>query len=246
MQKWMRKISPDFGEKFIYLYYYRIPEHFKFKTIFSLISTFPIRDQERFYKIQDRNAQQRALFGNIIVRHIAFELALEVPAIIHTSPTGKPYFSSSPSIDYNISHSGKIVVCCFTKNSSIGIDVEQIRPVTRDIYQEYFQPDEWQFIDKSDCPEQSFFNLWVRKEALIKADGRGMEISLSSLKCLNNRSEIAEKTWHIQDVELDENYSCAIACAKEKPIKLLNFNKLFSIESFGRSNHKIRNTYEES
>ncbi len=74
-----------------------------------------------------------------------------------------------------------------------------------------------------------------------------MEISLSSLNCRNNQLEIAGKSWHIQDVPiLDENYSCAIACEKEKPVKLLNFNKLFSMESLSLSNYKIRNTYEES
>lgn len=242
----MRKISPDRSKNLVFLYYYRIPEHLTSKTILSLISKLPGKDQERIYAIQNRNAQQRALFGNIIVRHIASELALEEPAIIHTSLAGKPFFSSSASIDFNISHSGKMVVCCFTKNSSIGIDIEQIRPVDWDIYQEYFQPEEWQSIYKSDHPEQSFFNLWVRKEALIKADGRGMEISLSSLNCLNNCPAIAEKKWHIQDIALDENYSCAIACSKEKSVKLLNFNKLFSIESFSLQNQKIRNTYEES
>src|ERR1700741_1914846 len=37
----------------------------------------------------------------------------------------RPYFETE--IDFNIAHSGNIVVCCATNNSQIGIDIEQIK-----------------------------------------------------------------------------------------------------------------------
>ncbi len=176
----MEKISLPPIENSIYVFYYSIPAHIPYETSRTLSYSLPISDQKYLSSIKNINAQRRTLLGRIIVRHIASDLDILESEFINTSPTGKPFFLSSPSINFNISHSADMVVCCLTKSSSIGIDIEKIRPINWGNFQHYFQSDEWHYIHNSDNPKLSFFNLWVRKEALIKADGRGLEINLST------------------------------------------------------------------
>ena len=216
----------------IYLLYYKIPDRFNDKITLDLISTFPDNDQNYFFSIQNKEARRRSLVGRIILKYITSELCITHSASIQITSRGKPYFSSHPYINYNISHSGKMVVCCVTLNSKIGIDVEIKKTLRLNNFHQYFQPEEWTVIQNSSCHFSMFFDLWARKEALIKADGRGMEIDLKSLNGLNNSVQIGANKWFLQNIELTKNYSCAIACDKTKPIQLLNLNEIINFESF--------------
>jgi len=59
-----------------------------------------------------------------------------------------------------------------------------------------------------------------------------MEINLVSFDCLNSTINILSNKWHIQNLEIAENYVCGIASEKQKTIKQFSFNELFSIEIF--------------
>ncbi len=224
----MRKISLDINKNFIYIYHYKIPDHLTIQTIRSLISSLPERDHEHLHGLLNKDVQERALFSKLLIQYVVSKLSIPGSPNIETTLTGKPFFAAFPSFDFNISHSSKMVICCVTGNSFVGIDIERIRPIELDIYKDYFQSDEWSDIHSSENPVSAFFSLWVRKEALIKADGRGTEISLSSINAMNSEVTIDAKKWYIKDLILEDGYSCAFACEKLKPIKLLNFNKLLN------------------
>jgi 4'-phosphopantetheinyl transferase len=216
----------------IYILYYKLPRILDSKTTLNLIGSLSIKDQKFLLSIQNKEAQRRSLVGRIMLKYITSELCITDSASIQMTSRGKPYFSSHPYINYNISHSGKMVVCCVTLNSKIGIDVEIKKTLRLNNFHKYFQPEEWIVIQNSSCQISMFFDLWTRKEALIKADGRGMEIDLKSLNGLNNSEQIGANKWFLQNIELIKNYSCAIACEKIKPIKILNLNKTINFDSF--------------
>ncbi len=226
----MSKNIFNINENGIVLYYFHIADMFNNETILSLISTFSIFEQQYFNSIQNKDAQKRTLFGRIILKYISARLGIARSEFVSFTSWGKPVFASPNGFDFNISHSGDIVVCCFAKDAFVGIDLELIRPVKIKIYRNCFDSQEWQFITESKNPGLTFLKLWARKEAVIKADGRGIAIDLSSFNCLNNNTDVGPNTYFIQDIDLKHEYTCAVACNKKKTIKLIDFNEIFLTE----------------
>lgn len=90
---------------------------------------------------------------------------------------GKPEFPGLP-FRFNMSHTKGAVVYYFGPDIA-GIDIEEIQPSRRfaELEQTQLHPEE-----KSLCQtDLDFFTIWTRKEAVLKADGRGITESLSNL-----------------------------------------------------------------
>ena len=54
----------------------------------------------------------------------------------------------------------------------VGIDVEEIKPISDAMFKRIATDSEWQLA--VDCSEQLFFRYWTAKEAVLKAEGLGM------------------------------------------------------------------------
>ncbi len=217
----------------IILFYFCIDNKFNNETIQSLISSFPVVEQHYFNSIQNKEAQKRKLFGRIILKHIATRLGIDrSEKYVRLTSSGKPVFIFPNGYNFNISHSGSMVVCCVSKDCFVGVDIEENRPINIEHFKNYFDSSEWQFITKSENRELAFLKLWVRKESVIKADGRGIGIGieLASINCLNNKVEVESTTYFIQNIDIKPEYICSIACNKKKTIKLKDFNEIFMTE----------------
>jgi len=100
---------------------------------------------------------------------------------------GKPLLigDSADRASFSLSHTRGMVACAVTSGAEVGIDVECIdRDVDGDeIAARFFAPVEAaQLMDvRGDARRDRFFDLWTLKEALVKALGRGMAVSLRSL-----------------------------------------------------------------
>jgi len=224
----MNNTLSSFNKDEIILFYYSIPIKINNETIQSLISTLSVFEQNKLYAIKHKNVLKQRLFGSIILKHIAVGLGIVNAEYVSLTISGKPFFTLPNGFDFNISHSGNMVVCCLAKDSIVGIDLELIRPVNIEVYKNYFDLKEWDIITKSDNSGVTFFRLWVRKEAIIKADGRGIGIELSSLNCLKNIVITGSNTYFIENIDIDYEYTCAIACSEKKTIKLTDFDEIFN------------------
>lgn len=84
---------------------------------------------------------------------------------------------------FNTSHSGGIAVLALTLGADLGVDVEIPRPST-DLVQlarENFHPSEWRAIAAIEVEAEqaaAFYRCWVRKEALAKGAGLGLNLPL--------------------------------------------------------------------
>lgn len=243
----MSKKNFNTNKNGLVLYYFHFADIFNNETIQSLISTFSVFEQQYFNSIQNKDAQKRTLFGRIILKYISARLGIARPDFVSITSWGKPVFTSPNGFDFNISHSGDLVVCCLAKDAFVGIDLELNRPIKIEIYRNCFDSQEWQFITESKNPGLTFLKLWARKEAVIKADGRGIAIDLSSFNCLNNKADMGSSTYFIQDIDLKHEYTCAIACNKKKTIKLVDFSEIFLTEYVIDFNtHSIHQAHEKT
>ena len=100
-------------------------------------------------------------------------------------PHGKPALtrdSGGDTVRFNLSHSHGMALFAMTRHGDVGIDVELIRPhlAGEEITERFFSPREVSMLRNVPVEKrvEAFFNCWTRKEAYIKATGKGLSLPL--------------------------------------------------------------------
>lgn len=100
---------------------------------------------------------------------------------VYGKPALTPEFSAR-GLRFNISHSHDLVLYAVTADREVGVDIEYITAYAADdpVAEQFFSPRE--IAELCTLPgamqQQAFFNCWTRKEAYIKAVGKGLSIEL--------------------------------------------------------------------
>ena len=102
-----------------------------------------------------------------------------------TTAFGRPTIANAhpdvSGLNFNLSHSDRIVTLAVTRECQIGIDVEDLgRRAPLDIADSFFSPDEarqLRALPEAMRPER-FFDFWTLKESYIKARGKGLSLPL--------------------------------------------------------------------
>ena len=104
--------------------------------------------------------------------------------IFKTEKYGKAYISNHENIYFNLSHSGKMVLCAIS-DKEVGVDIEYIDPkIDLNIAKNYFYNEEYKNIMKSENRPDEFFKYWVLKESYMKYTGLGMNLPLDSFEII--------------------------------------------------------------
>lgn len=139
---------------------------------------------------------------------------------------GKPSLcgSNGESLRFNLSHSGGLALLAVAWGREVGVDVERIRPTVEllDLATRFFSPSEVAALRAVDDArrERAFFACWSRKEALIKADGRGLSFGLDTFEVSLHPDHPAEllsvrgvpggDRWMLREIPVDEGYAAAL------------------------------------
>lgn len=171
----------------------------------------PVRASIRRYKRwQDRQA---TLFGKLLLLHF---LRSEYPDRWHPqfqtldrSPSGKPFLPGGP--EFNISHSGEIVVLAVTSSARIGIDIERLRSVKIEEFYRYLPELSW--LGERCDPEaiELFFDCWTQKEAVLKALGQGLSLAPAEVVLARGRARVAGNDWYLRKQFIAQQYCCHVA-----------------------------------
>jgi len=88
---------------------------------------------------------------------------------------GKPFLKNN-ALQFNLAHSGGLALFAIGANAPLGVDVERERPLPEapNLARRFFSPAEQAIFFDSIEQEKTFFELWTRKEARLKAQGRGI------------------------------------------------------------------------
>jgi 4'-phosphopantetheinyl transferase len=100
-------------------------------------------------------------------------------------PNGKPELTpgegaqcAGSPLHFNLAHSEGVGVLAVTQSGPVGVDVEQVRslPEFKELVDQFFSAREAAEFTRLEREQQpaAFFNLWTRKEALLKATGEGI------------------------------------------------------------------------
>lgn len=129
--------------------------------------------------------RRRFVVARGTLRALLAEIMESSPASVplRVLPGGKPALCESASatsqLHFNVSHSGDVALFAFA-DREVGIDVERVdlsSDMSR-VVANFFAPDECRAYDRLEGAERAhyFFRTWVRKEAYLKAVGKGFAI----------------------------------------------------------------------
>ncbi len=97
----------------------------------------------------------------------------ECPEILRDE-MGKPYLKDFP-LHFNVSHSGEYLAIAISK-MLVGIDIQEPKKIRDGMYRKVVQPQEQSLIGEN--RQKDFLRLWTLKESFVKAEGKGLCISM--------------------------------------------------------------------
>lgn len=200
----------------IKVYYARIESDYSDNDFSSYLNSLPSYLHEKLFKIKHTNTRNSKLFGLLLLQHV---LKLEggneqVLTNLEYTSKGKPYIQGARQ--FNISHSGNMVVCAFSKRE-IGIDIEKIRNVNIKNFQSYFSDDEYTDIVNSSAINKLFFQYWTKKESFAKAIGEGLTISFANVNFNKNTINYKDQSWFNHELSIDNDFIANICVEQQYP-----------------------------
>jgi phosphopantetheinyl transferase len=147
------------------------------RTPLSAAELAEIAPQRRTRAATLHNADAKARYlagGFLMSRHINVRNEMVLRYGRFGKPERKdcfPYF--------NLSHSGRFVALAVSEKHELGVDIQIMRPLKADIASRCFQYNEYDWYMAGATSEERvrrFFILWVGKEAIMKATGKGFNL----------------------------------------------------------------------
>lgn len=97
---------------------------------------------------------------------------------------GKPSLAGEHALRFNLSHSHGMALFAFCRGRELGVDVEWVRAdfASDAIARRFFSANEVAALCAlpAQSRKEAFFSCWSRKEAYLKATGRGLTLALDS------------------------------------------------------------------
>ncbi|MEQ9404345.1 MAG: 4'-phosphopantetheinyl transferase superfamily protein [Cyclobacteriaceae bacterium] len=202
------------------------------------MSTIPQPMRSRILRLRKWQDVHACVYGKLLLKRILNDFDLDLPLEkLKYSEFQRPYFEVD-GFDFNISHSNCCVVCAGSTETKLGVDIELMTEIHLDDLKSQFHPQEWRQVYYSEDKLSTFYRYWTRKEALIKADGRGLQISLAEIDVSKENIEvvIGETNWSLLDIDLMDKYKCALASTKsDLNLKISEINpRIFLVKDFAK------------
>lgn len=182
----------------------------------------------RYHSSRDR---ERFIVARGILRTLLGNYLDVAPAqlVLGRGSHGKPHLErprAGLDLRFNVSHSGDLALYVFALDRDVGIDVERVHelPDAEAVAKVVFSPQEvvaWRSLPPGQR-SAGFFACWTRKEAYIKARGRGLSLPLASFSVsvapsepaalLNEGSAMSSSTcWSLRDVHVSPAFAATLA-----------------------------------
>jgi 4'-phosphopantetheinyl transferase len=164
----------------------------------ATLSPDEVTRANRFHFARDRDAfvSARATLRRILAAYLGVR-PLDVRFAYAVS--GKPSLASPVrGIEFNLSHSGDLLLLALSRGVPLGVDVEHRRPTAwEDLAPVVFTDSEMRDLWSLPQPQQydGFLNGWTRKEAYVKARGDGLTLPLDSFSVTLKPGDAAALTW---------------------------------------------------
>lgn len=170
-------------------------------------------------------ARQRTIAGRGMLREIlGGYLGIEANAVqLAAGGHGKPFLVAAKArLCFNLAHSGDDFLLVVAANREVGVDIETIDPgkplsqMAGMVFSRQEQ-EQWSAL-ASPRREEAFYRVWVRKEACLKACGRGFSLPANSVEISPAHEPTAammarceQRNWHVLDIDVPAPCCAALA-----------------------------------
>lgn len=162
---------------------WRLPLDAAVTTAVDLQRLLDGAERERADRLRGDRLRQRFVAGRALVRILlGWYLGRDPEGLrLAVSALGKPELEAQalgPTLQFNVAHSGDELLVALSPHHAVGVDIEQTRVVVdhEAIARANFAADEVRSLQRLPKPRQAeaFIATWTRKEAVVKALGRGL------------------------------------------------------------------------
>jgi 4'-phosphopantetheinyl transferase len=192
----------------------------------AVLSVEECARMERFHFEKDR---RRFAVSHAILR-ILLGRYLDLPTSsisFEQNEFGKPHLvpaSAAGKITFNLTHTTRVGLLAIATDLVVGVDVEEMRPIDRGLAEHYFSAQEQTVLRTLAGNDwlEGFYNCWTRKEAILKAEGVGLNASLDAFDVSlipNARAALLgvridaglTRHWHLEDLRPASGFVGALA-----------------------------------
>jgi 4'-phosphopantetheinyl transferase len=202
-----------------------------------LLALLDETERERYGNYRREVDKLRFLTGRTLIRAVAGQWLGTAPedVVLDAScydcgrPHGKPRVVAEGAPQVSISHSGQWVALAAVQDVPVGVDVEEIRAAeVADLARISFSASERAAFARLPESEQQavFFTYWARKEAVVKATGRGMSVAMSRFTLsahdqppavlASEAAEVDPALVRMADLAAGEGYRASVAVLAEE------------------------------
>lgn len=174
--------------------------------------------------------RERFILRHGILRETLAHLCGVPPAALRfvSGKDGKPSLADGGGPHFNLSKAGDGLLIATADGAAVGCDLEMLRPNAEaaGIAARWFGPGEREALARIEgaARNRAFLRLWVRKEALLKVAGTGLQGSLAMDTGSLDHSEacrpvvVGDGTHWLADVEVADGSVAAVAA--DRPMAL--------------------------
>ena len=138
-------------------------------------------------------------------------------------------------VSVSISYSADLIVVGVSSEGYIGVDVEKMNNVDFYPYETEYTSEEWRLVIDSVHKLEGFYTIWTRKEAVLKADGRGLSQELSTFSVADDvvKLPFSVQLWNLCSFRFLEVFMMSVA-GSEQPMEIkIEEAKIFNFAAKG-------------
>ncbi|WP_447969013.1 4'-phosphopantetheinyl transferase family protein [Nitrospira sp. M1] len=205
------------------------PQEHQLPELQRLLSTDEIERAQRLKFQEHRHAfiAARSALRLIISRYLQVEAS---SLVFSHGPQGKPFLkqpAQDPPLFFNLSHTQHFALYAFALNQEVGIDLEYAHRTLsyQSLIERICSEQEKAIISAMSQSEQkqSFLTCWTRKEAYVKATGKGLSFPLqditvslppvpTALLKVSGHDEEPSR-WTMHEIQVDRDHVAALVVA---------------------------------
>jgi len=187
----------------------------------------PEGEQDKIHRFVHKADADASLCGKVLLAEAlqSFGRSKTLLNDIEYTEHKRPYINSIGA-DFNITHSKTMVGLAYAEQGKVGIDIEYMQQIEEFQFKQFFCQEELSWIGTS---IERFYTLWTRKEAIIKASGKGVFHELTSINVLEDACEVDGVKYWLHELQLDEKMKSALATTHQDQsfeIKKIDINAI--------------------
>ncbi|GEC93638.1 4'-phosphopantetheinyl transferase family protein [Brevibacillus brevis] len=220
--KWLFNNGENTG---LNLYWLEIPDHTTLSEMEHYLHYLDDDERKTYeaYRVEEKRIE--FLLGRVFLKNLlGVRLGLQPDQVrFMKNAYGRPYLIPSqaqPDLFFNLSHTRGVIACVIAPWDKVGIDVERTDHDASDVMRVVFVEKEIEFVNSqltSDAKRQAFYRIWTRKEAVMKAEGKGFSLPPRSFTVPLEGECVSDGKYEYLTYLLIPDCLCSLVVKKPEP-----------------------------